>query len=78
MTTTTAKPTAPRQQPVINQPDQPPDWHWQLNGRAVALPDTATPGRRPAQELLPFARSRRRGGSPAHAGTNRDEYHNGK
>ena len=61
MTTTTAKPTDPRQQPVINPPDQPPHWHWQLNGRAVALPDTATPGRRPAQELLPFARSRRRG-----------------
>ena len=44
-----ATPEDPETEPVINNPYQFPDWHWQLNEYAIALKGTATPGRRSAQ-----------------------------
>ena len=53
-----AKPYDPQTEPVINNPYQFPKWHWQLNDYAIAIQDSATPGRRPAQITPPVAGSR--------------------
>ena len=55
-----AKPKDPQAEPVINNPYRYPEWHWQLNESGIALKDTATPGRRPAQ-ITPVAPSVRAG-----------------
>ena len=47
-------PTDPVEQPIINSPYHPPQYHWDLDTSAKAL-DHALDGRRPSQDIPPVA-----------------------
>ena len=51
------KPLSPEDQPIINSPFYPPQYHWPLNGETKAFAP-ATNGRRSAQNMPPVAGSR--------------------
>ena len=48
------RPTNPVQQPIINSPFHPPQYHWDLDTSAKAL-DHVLDGRRPSQDIPPVA-----------------------
>ena len=48
------RPTDPVEQPIINSPFHPPQYHWDLNTSAKAL-DHVLDGRRPSQDIPPVA-----------------------
>ena len=48
------RPTDPVEQPIINSPFHPPQYHWDLDTSAKALPNSL-PGRRISQDIPPVA-----------------------
>ena len=52
------RPTDPVQQPIINSPFHPPEYHWDLDTSAKAL-DQVLDGRRESQNIPPVAGSRK-------------------
>ena len=51
------RPTDPVEQPIINSPFHPPEYHWPLNSDTKAFPPAA-PGRRTSQNIPPVAGSK--------------------